>query len=166
VADALRALLGPGFRVSDIVTTRQFVGSSLTTVDLTGLTRLELAFALSLVAGAAGLALALGHAEHRRSYAITAALGARPRQLAAFIWADTIIVTIGGLVAGALGGWVLTEMLVKVLTHVFDPAPEALSVPWAYLAVAGGLACAAAAVAAGAATVAARRPGLKLLRAL
>ena len=49
---------------------------SLTAVDLAGLTTVELTLALVLVAAAGGLVLALGLAEHRRSLAIAAALGA------------------------------------------------------------------------------------------
>jgi putative ABC transport system permease protein len=32
-----------------------------------------------------------------------------------------------------LTGWVLAWMLVRLLTGVFDPPPDALSLPWLYL---------------------------------
>ena len=38
------------------------------------------------------------------------------------------------LAAGVVGGWLLSAMLVKVLTGVFDPPPPHLFIPWAYLA--------------------------------
>ena len=57
----------PTATVTDIAQTRARVGSSLTAVDLAGLTRVELAFALLLAAAAGGLVLALGLAERRRS---------------------------------------------------------------------------------------------------
>jgi putative ABC transport system permease protein len=57
-------------------------------------------------------------------------------------------------------------MLVKVLTGVFDPPPDALSVPWGYLAAVVSLALAAVG-AAGALTLRAlRRPALEELRDL
>jgi len=166
VADQIRARLGLQAQVSDITTTRQVVGSSLTAVDLAGLTRLELAFALLLAAAATGLVLALGLAERRRTLAIAGALGARPRQLAAFVWAEAVVVTAGGLAAGVVGGWLLSAMLVKVLTGVFDPPPAALSVPWAYLALTAGVALAAVAVAAGGAVRASQRAVVRSLREL
>lgn len=41
----------------------------------------------------------------------------------------------GGLIMGLILGFGVAQMLVKVLTGVFDPPPEALSVPWPYLGV-------------------------------
>lgn len=46
VAAAIQARLGPDATVTNISITRTTVGSSPTAVDLTGLTRVELAFAL------------------------------------------------------------------------------------------------------------------------
>ena len=166
VAGRIRARLGLQAQVSDITTVRHVVGSSLTAVDLAGLTRLELAFALLLAAAATGLVLALGLAERRRTLAIAGALGARPRQLAAFVWAEAVVVTAGGLAAGIVGGWLLSAMLVKVLTGVFDPPPAALSVPWTYLVLTAGVALTAVAVAAGGAVRASRRAVVRSLREL
>ncbi|HKE99779.1 MAG TPA: FtsX-like permease family protein [Actinomycetes bacterium] len=166
VADRIRARLGPQAAVSDLATTRHVVGSSLTAVDLAGLTRLELGFALVLAAAATGLVLALGLAERRRTFAIAAALGARPRQLAAFVWTEAAIVTAGGLAAGAVAGWVLSLMLVKVLTGVFDPPPAALAVPWAYLGTTLAVALASVAAAATLTVRASRTPPVTILREL
>jgi putative ABC transport system permease protein len=38
-------------------------------------------------------------------------------------------------VLGFATGFAIAKILVKVLTGVFDPAPEALSIPWSYLVV-------------------------------
>jgi putative ABC transport system permease protein len=148
VAARVRSAVGVGPTVTDISTSRRIVGSSLTAVDLSGLTRVELAFALVLAAASSGLVLALGLAERRRMFAIATALGARPRQLGSFVWTEAIFVTLGGLIIGSITGWVLAEMLVKVLTGVFDPPPSSLAVPWLYL---GGLVATAIAAVVGAA---------------
>ena len=37
-------------------------------------------------------------------------------------------------------GWLLSEMLVAMLQHVFDPPPDHLAVPWRYLIELGGAA--------------------------
>ncbi|GGQ14077.1 ABC transporter permease [Streptosporangium pseudovulgare] len=166
VAAALRGRLGPTAKVTDVQTTRQVVGSSLTAVDLAGLTTIELGYALALAAMATGLLLALGFAERRRTYALARVLGATPRQLGSFVWAEVALVGVAAAVLGALCGWALSRMLVAVLSGVFDPPPDALAVPWAYLAVLAILGVAAL-LAAGTATVrAARRPPLTVLRDL
>jgi putative ABC transport system permease protein len=37
-------------------------------------------------------------------------------------------------------GWLLSKMLVAMLQHVFDPPPDALAIPWGFLAGLGGAA--------------------------
>jgi putative ABC transport system permease protein len=168
VASEVRRVLGPasGATIQDIVTQQRITLSSLTAIDLSGLTRLELAFAFILGAAATGLVLALGLAERRRTFAIASALGAKRRQLAAFVWSEAVFVSIGGIVLGALTGWGLSYVTVKILTGVFDPPPEHLSIPWSYL-VALGLVTAASIVAATVGTLrATRRPALEIVRDL
>ncbi|MET7885381.1 ABC transporter permease [Streptomyces avermitilis] len=135
VAARLRKQLGTRATVTDLTQTRGTVGTSLTSVDLAGLTRVELAFAVLLAAGAGGLVLALGLAERRRTFAVATVLGATRRQLRGMVLTEALLLAAGGLTGGALIGWALSEMLVKVLTGVFDPPPTALSVPGAYLAL-------------------------------
>jgi putative ABC transport system permease protein len=166
VAARVRAAVGVGPSVTDIATSRKIVGSSLTAVDLSGLTRVELGFALVLVAASSGLVLALGLAERRRMFAIAAALGARPRQLGGFVWSEAIYVTIGGLIIGAVAGWALVAMLVKVLTGVFDPPPNSLAVPWNYLAALVTTAIAAVVVATVGAIRSSSRAPISILRDL
>ena len=166
VADRIRARLGASAKVTDLANTRRIVGSSLTAVDLAGLTRVELAFALLLAAASGGLVLALGLAERRRTFAIATALGAGRKHLRGLVFGEATVLTACGLVAGSALGAGLAQMLVKVLTDVFDPPPSALAVPWSYLAAAGGVTVAALALAAGAAVRLARRPAIDVLREL
>jgi putative ABC transport system permease protein len=166
VAGTLRRQLGTTATVTDIAGSRRIVGSSLTAVDLGGLTKVELGFALALAAAATGLTLWLGLVERRRTFSIAAALGANGRQLGGFVWAEAGIVTGAGLVTGAVCAWALTNMLVNVLHGVFDPAPETLAVPWTYLGAVLGIAVAATAAAAFASVRSARTPDVDLLRSL
>ena len=166
VADRVRAVVGSSASVTDITTSRVVVGSSLTAVDLAGLTRVELGFALVLAAASSGLVLALGLAERRRTFAIAGALGARPRQLHAFVWAESGFVLVGGLVLGGLGGMALARMLVGVLQGVFDPPPSTLAVPWPYLAGTAAIAVVAVALAGRVAIRAATEPSVAVLREL
>jgi putative ABC transport system permease protein len=135
VASRVRSALGPtsGATVQDIVHQLNMTLSGLTSLDLSGLIKLELGFAALFAAAASGLVLALGFAERRRTFAITTALGAGKRQLASFVWSEALFVSVGGVFFGAITGWGVSYILVKVLTGVFDPPPTHLVVPWLYL---------------------------------
>ena len=56
------------------------------------------------------------------------------------IWRDRLDERGSALALATLLGWLLAEMLVAMLQHVFDPPPDHLAAPWAFL---GGLAAAA-----------------------
>ena len=137
VAQAAQTIVAPlaGAHVTDIGTTQRAISSSLTAVDLRGLTALELFFAVLLLIGATGLVLGLSLVERRRTFAILAALGARANQLGAFIWSEGLLLLAGGCIIGIAAGVGVAQMLVALLTHVFDPPPEVLVVPWSYLAL-------------------------------
>ncbi len=168
VAGEVRHLLGSssGATVRDVVTQLRITRSGLTAIDLSGLTRLELGFAFVLAAAASGLVLALGLAERQRTFAIASALGARTGQLAAFVWSEAAFVTAGGLVLGALAGWGVSFVLVKILTGVFDPPPEHLFVPWAYLGLVAAVTLGAVVLAAVGAIRATGRPAVQIVRDL
>jgi putative ABC transport system permease protein len=166
VGAAAAGRVGQAAAVTTIETSRKQVASSLTSVELAGLTRVELAYALILVAAATGLLLWLGLAERRRTFAIAQALGARPRQLAGFVWTETGFVTLTGLFLGTIGAAWLTWMLVKLLTGVFDPPPTRPAVPWTYLATVAVVAAAAVAAAGLATLRTLRNPGIETLRDL
>ena len=125
----------PGEKVTDIGSVQRQVTSSLSAVDLRGLTILELSFAVVFVVSATGLALFLSLSERRRSFAILSALGAKRRHLAAFMWSEAVTILLGGGLIGICLGWLVAFALVKVLAGVFDPPPEALTVPWIYLSL-------------------------------
>jgi len=143
----------PGAKVRDITEATKLIGSSLTAVDLGGLTRLELSYAVLLSACAAGLVLALGVLDRRRSFAVMAALGAKPTQLLAFLRSEALLIFVAGSVFGALTGAAVAWMLVQLLAGVFDPPPDHLTVPWFYV----GLLFAAAAISVGVAVSATER---------
>jgi putative ABC transport system permease protein len=136
-----------GTEVHDITEQTAKTTSSITTVDLAGISRIEEAFAILLAAGAMGLFVALAIAERRQELATMAALGAPLRDVAAFLWSEAAIVLVAGMTLAAGLGWLLSKMLVAMLQHVFDPPPDALAIPWAYLAGLGGAAIVATLVA-------------------
>ena len=168
VAEVIRQLLGPGSdaTVRDIAEAEQAVHSSLTAISLRGLTRVELSFAAALAAAGAGLVLLLGFEERRRTLAIAAALGARPREIGAFVWSEAALILAGGGIIGGILGWLVATMLVKLLTQVFDPPPEHLSIPWIYVAGVPALTTATVLMSALIVTRLAQRSVLEMIRRL
>ena len=137
VAQAVaQATRGFGTSVKNIRSQTHQTATSITTVDLTGVSRIEEAFAVILAAGAMGLFIGLGLLERRHEFATMAAVGASLRDIGAFLWSEAAIVLTASIVLAAALGWLLSEMLVAMLQHVFDPPPDHLAVPWAFL---GGL---------------------------
>jgi putative ABC transport system permease protein len=168
VAAAVLGLLPPGTgaQVTNITTELRTTVSGLTALNLAGLTRLELSFAVLLAIAATGLVLGLGLAERRRSFAILAALGARTRHLAAFIANEALFGTLVGTLLGAVSGAVLARMLITILAGAFDPPPERLSVPFGQLSLVLLAAAGAVAAASTWALRAARRPATDTMRDL
>jgi len=142
-----------GTTVKDIRSQTAQTVSSITTVDLRGISRIEEAFVLVLATAAMALQFAVALAERRQELATMAALGASLRQTAAFLWSEAALVLGAALALATVLGWLLAEMLVAMLQHVFDPPPDHLAIPWAFLgelgaaAALGGLAAAIAATA-------------------
>jgi putative ABC transport system permease protein len=136
-AAALQQQLPAGAQVHDIVADRNNVpsASGLASTDLSGLSRLELGFALLLALACSGLALTLGIAERRRAIVLLAALGATARQRGRFLTAEARALIIGGLLGGAALGATIAYLLVKILNGIFDPPPTGLTLPTLYLAV-------------------------------
>ena len=166
LAREVEAVLGPapGLRVSDIDSALRLVNSSLTAIDASGLSDIELGFAVLLLLGAAAIVFILNLAERRRAFAIMAAVGARLPQIRAFIWSEGLLIFLGGSLAGLLAGLLLAAMLVKLLTGIFDPPPEGLTIPWLYLAVLAATMFVATLAAAAATQITLRRPIVTALR--
>jgi putative ABC transport system permease protein len=137
VAAATRSL---GTKVEDINNQSARTSSSITTVDLTGISHIEQAFAIILAAAAMALFVALGISERRQEFATMAAIGAPLSRISAFLWTEAAIVLAVGLALSIGLGWLLSEMLVAILQHVFDPPPDSLALPWGFLSGLAGAA--------------------------
>jgi putative ABC transport system permease protein len=144
---AAAATRSQGTSVKDIRAENAQIASSITAVDLTGISRIEEIFVVILAAGGVGLYVAIAVAERRTELATMAAVGASLREALAFLWSEAAIVLLSSLLLAALLGWLLAEMLVAMLTHAFDPPPDHLTVPWLFLISLAGAAVAGAAVA-------------------
>jgi putative ABC transport system permease protein len=136
-----------GTIVKDITQQTHQTVSSITTVDLRGISHIEEAFTIALAAAAMALFVALTVVERRHEFATMAAVGATLRSIGAFVWSEAALVLLAALLLAAGLGLLLALMLVAMLQHAFDPPPDQLAVPWTYLAELGGAALAATALA-------------------
>jgi putative ABC transport system permease protein len=146
-ARVARATTTSGTAVRNIRQQTAQTVSSITNVDLTGISRIEELFAIVLAAAAMGLFISTGLGERRHEFATMAALGSTLREIGAFLWTEAALVLGAGLLLAAGLGWLLSEMLVAMLQHVFDPPPDALAVPWIFFAELAGTAIVAGVVA-------------------
>lgn len=166
VAAATRKLaaMQGGTKVTTLGDTQAIISSSLTAVDLRGLTALELGFSVLMIAGVTGLVLALGLSERRRTFTILSGLGATPWQLGAFLWSEGLFIVVGGAIMGIVVGFGIAFALVTLLSGVFDPPPETLSIPWLYVMVALATALVCGSIAITGALVLSKKPDLEALR--
>jgi putative ABC transport system permease protein len=137
------ATRGQGTTVKNIRQQAVQTSSSITTVDLSGIRDIEELFAVVLAAAAMALFVALALVERRSEFATMAAVGAPVRRIGAFLWSEAALVLALSLALAAVLGLALSQMLVVMLQHVFDPPPDHLAVPWGYLAALAGAALAA-----------------------
>ena len=148
---------GAGLVVKDLTAQTAQTVSSITTVDLRGISGIEEVFALLLTIAAMSLYLSVALAERRQEFATMAAIGAPLRRIGAFLWSEAALVLAASLALAALLGWLLAELLVAMLQHVFDPPPDHLAVPWLFLGGLAGAAAAGALLAAAGCAIAIRR---------
>jgi putative ABC transport system permease protein len=151
------ATKGLGVSVKDIEGQAVQTTSSITTVDLTGISHLEEAFAVLLAVAAMWLFVSLLVEERRHEFATMAALGASLRDIGGFVRSEALAVLGAAVVLAAGLGWLMAEMLVAMLQHVFDPPPDSLAVPWGFIALLGLGAIAGAVLASAVAAVSLRR---------
>jgi putative ABC transport system permease protein len=132
-AAAIRSrVASTGAIVSDITQQVANTSSSLVAISLSGISRLEEGFAVALALVSILVFALLSEIERRREFAIMAAMGTRLKLVAAFLWSETVVVTLTACLLAVVLGTALAVMLVTILTHIFDPAPDALALPWGF----------------------------------
>jgi putative ABC transport system permease protein len=124
-----------GAIVKDIQSQSVQTVSSITTVNLRGIARIEGVFAIALAVLAMVLYVAVAVAERRHEFATMRALGANTQRISGFLWSEVLLIVVAAAGLAALIGWLLAKMLVAMLQHAFDPPPDHLAVPWGYLGV-------------------------------
>ncbi len=136
----IAAVVGPaGAQVHNIHQQTAQTTSAITTVDLTGISKIEELFTIILAASAISLFILLEITERKQEFATMAALGAPFKKISAFLWFEVAIVLALGFVIAIILGWLLSMMLVAMLQHVFDPPPDTLAIPWLFLLELAGI---------------------------
>jgi putative ABC transport system permease protein len=136
VGAALRREFSAGdAKVADTSTETATVttASGLAATDLSGLARLGVGFGVLLALASAVLTLVVGATARARSLVALGVLGATSRQRSSFLRSEARALVGAGLMGGVAIGVVVAFELVKILTGIFDPAPEHIAVPWGYL---------------------------------
>ena len=152
-SSSLARRLGAGWQVTDLRTTTARLANSITSVDLSGLVLLDVAFAVLIAAVGVALFLLAGLAERRREFATLVAIGAEPGQVRASMIGETLFVGVAGIATGLLTGTVVGVALLQILAGVFDPPADLPAIPLALIGAMTGVVV----VALGAALVAADR---------
>jgi putative ABC transport system permease protein len=125
--------LGAGWQVTDLGATTARLANSITSVDLSGLVSLDVAFAVLIAAVGVTLFLLAGLAERRRELATLIAIGAEPRQVRASMIGETLFIGVAGIATGLLTGGLVGVALLQILAGVFDPPAELPAVPLALI---------------------------------
>jgi putative ABC transport system permease protein len=136
LAGTLRARFaaGPLVHVDDLTNVQQQLSTSLTSLNLSGLTRIDYFYTLVMVVTALlvfALAVLL---ERGRDFAVLQLLGTSPGQIGRLLLAEIGYAVVAGCVFGLAVGLAFAALLVQILTAIFDPPPDAIVVPWSTLA--------------------------------
>jgi putative ABC transport system permease protein len=134
VGSNVAAVVKPlGASVRDVSQQTLQTVSSITTVSLNGISHILEVFAIVLAAAALAILMIVTVVERRHEFATMAALGAPWRRISGFLWSEAGIVLGAAILLAAVLGFVLSEMLVAMLKHAFDPPPDHLAIPIAYM---------------------------------
>ena len=137
------ATKGFGVTVKDIRQQSVQTASSITTIDLTGISRLEQAFAIVLAAAAMWLFVNLVVSERRHEFATMAALGASLRDIGAFVRSEAVAVLgaalacVAWLIWGTAGTYVAEYAdHAHTILGLYEVTPFALFFKFVFLVVA------------------------------
>ena len=125
--------IGAGWLVTDLGTTTARLANSITSVDLSALVLLDVAFGVLIAAVGVALFLLAGLAERRRELATLVAIGAEPRQVQASMLGETLFIGLAGIVTGLLTGTLVGVALLQILAGVFDPPADLPAIPLALI---------------------------------
>lgn len=141
VADTLRGRFaaGPTVHVQDLSSVQQQLATSLTSLDLGALSRIDYVYTLVIMlTGLLVFALAV-LLERGRDFAMLEVLGVSPAQIRGLLLLEVGYAVVAGSILGLAVGLGFAQMLIQILTSIFDPPPDALALPWGSLGLIFGL---------------------------
>lgn len=141
VARNIRAVYGSngGIEVRSIDEVAAQLATSITSINLTGLARIEWAYVIVIASLGMAIFLIGLFGERKKEYCILQAIGANARQVNVFIVSEAVASGFIGLVIGILVGIPLSQVYVTILAGIFDPPPSSIFIPWAEISVLLGL---------------------------
>ncbi len=131
--------LGAGWQVQDLGTTTARLANSITSVDLSSLVLLDVAFAVLIAAVGVALFLLAGLAERRRELATLIAIGAEPRQVRSSLVGEALFIGAAGIATGLVAGALVGVALLQILAGVFDPPADSPAIPVALIGAMTGV---------------------------
>lgn len=126
-------------QVQDIDTAIVAAGTSLTSLNVDGLARLEGVYTLVIASLGLAIFLLAMLGERRREFGTMLALGATQRQVGRFLWAEALTIGLLAVIIGSAIGLLLGRLFVLLLTVLFTVAPAGVVLPWAELGLLLGL---------------------------
>ena len=122
-------------QVQDIDTTIVKTGSSLTSLNITGLGAIESVYTLLIASVGLGIFLMAMVYQRAREFGTMRALGGNAAQVSRFLWSESLTIGLLALAIGAVIGFLLSPIFVRLLNALFTIPPTDISVPWTTLAV-------------------------------
>lgn len=137
VAAALRGRFaaGPVVQVTDLSHVQQQLATSLTSLNMSSLSRIDYVYSVVMILTALLVFTLTVVLERARDFAMLEVVGVTPRQLRRLLLVEVVYAAGVGSVLGVIVGLIFAQMLVQILTSIFDPPPEVLAISWASLGV-------------------------------
>lgn len=141
VATRLQQTLGSQFplKTEDIETAILALGSSMTSLNLRGLGRIEQLYTVIIISLGLGIFLLAMIYERAREFGTMRALGGTSGQLGRILWSESLTVGVLSVLIGSVTGLVLGRVFVSMLSVLYTIPPSGMSVPWGTLVLLLGL---------------------------
>jgi putative ABC transport system permease protein len=115
------------------------LATSITSLNLAGLAAIEWGYVVVIASLGLMIFLIGILGERCQEYAALQALGASPAQLRSFLLAEAGVVSVTGLLIGLAVGFPLAQVIVTILSSIFDPPPAHLFISWPNIGLLFGL---------------------------
>ena len=137
VATRLQDKLGKQIpiKTKDIETAILSLGSTMTSLNLYGLGKIEMLYTLIIISLGLGIFLLAMVYERMREFGVMRAVGSTAQQIGYILWSESFTVGILSVLIGTAIGLSLGRVLVSLLKVLYTIPPEGMVVPWESLLI-------------------------------